>query len=59
MGSLSITLAIVLCAWVYAALHPVNIHLQKEPGGAIVAVITLALTISAIITGILSAFGLG
>lgn len=35
MGELSITLAIILCAWVYAALHPVNMDVRDKVGGSI------------------------
>ena len=30
MGELGIILAIVLCAWVYASLHPVNESSRRE-----------------------------
>ena len=54
MGELGIILAIVLCAWVYATLHPYNKDVRDTIG---VQLITLALTIGAIAVGIVSAFG--
>ncbi len=52
MGELGIILAIVLCAWVYAALHEVN---AAERGTLFPQLVTLALTIGAIAAGVAAA----
>ncbi len=52
MGELGIILAIVLCAWVYAALHEVN---EPELRTLTTQIITLSLTVGAIVAGIAAA----
>ncbi len=52
MGALAIVLAIILCAWVYAALHPYNEDTRDKIG---VQLVTIGLTISAIVLGVLEA----
>ena len=52
MGELAIVLAIILCAWVYAALHPYNKSTRGRIG---VQVVTVALALGALATGVAEA----
>ena len=55
MGELGIILAIVLCAWVYASLHPVN---EVSRSSWETWVVANVLFVGAIAAGIASAVGL-
>ena len=56
MEGLSITLAILLVAWVYAAMHEINGEQRSELGyKLVVGSITWMLTVSSLVIGITAA----